>query len=270
MPLHLYDAQGYNPVQLVNYVDFLNEVNGEVQNYHDAQILPGGLTSPLLNILNARYIVIPNEIGTPGRLRPDLVTLLATYPEVFRNETIRVLENPRTVERAWLVHDVREVTAAAIPGLLRTEEVDPRTTLLVTAGGDDFADEGTTAGPVGGDAVEILSYEPDRIRLRVTSASPGALVLSETYDTGWHATVDGDEATVHEAYGVIRAVPVGAGESIVELRYDPRSLRLGFFISIAAAVAAVATVVVALSRRRRPHQQDTAPTGALEPSPRMP
>ena len=269
MRLHLYDAQGYNPVQLVNYVEFLNEVNEEVQNYHDAQILPGGLTSPLLNILNARYIVVPNEIGSPGRLRPDLVTLLATYPEVFRNETIRVLENPRAVDRAWLVHDVREVTAPAIPGLLRSEEVDPRTTLLLADGGEDFP-SGGTAGLVAGDAVEILSYEPDRIRMRVTTSQPGALVLSETYDEGWHATVDGDDARVHQAYGVIRAVPVDAGESIVELRYDPRSLRLGFYISIAAAVAAVATVVVALSRRGRPHPRDVMPAATLDSTPRTP
>ena len=265
MRLHLYDAQGYNPVQLVNYVGFLNEVNEEVQNYHDAQILPGGLTSPLLDILNARYIVIPNEIGSPGRLRPDLVTLLATYPEVYRNASIRVLENPGAVERAWLVHDVRQVTAAAIPGLLRSEEIDPRTTLLIADGGGDFPATGPAAAPEAGDAVEILSYEPDRIRLRVTTARPGAVVLSETYDEGWHATVAGNEAPVHEAFGVIRAVPVGAGESIVELRYDPRSLRLGFAISIAAAVAAVATVVVALSRRRRARPRGAA---ALNPDPR--
>jgi uncharacterized membrane protein YfhO len=123
---------------------------------------------------------------------------------------------------------------------------------------------------VAGDAVEILSYEPDRIRLRVTTSQPGALVLSETYDKGWHASVDGDDAPVHEAYGVIRAVPVDAGESVVELRYDPRSLRLGFYISIAAAVAAIATVVVALSRRGRPHPRDDTPAAALDLTPRTP
>ena len=46
MRLHLNDVQGYNPVQLKNYVSYLNELNGAVQNYHDAQILPGGLNSP--------------------------------------------------------------------------------------------------------------------------------------------------------------------------------------------------------------------------------
>ena len=41
MRLHLNDVQGYNPVQLKNYVTYLNQLNDAVQNYHDAQILAG-------------------------------------------------------------------------------------------------------------------------------------------------------------------------------------------------------------------------------------
>ena len=68
MPLRLDDAQGYNPVQLKGYVEFLNALNQSTQNYHDAQILPTGLLSPLLNLLNVRYIVIPNDLPA-GRPR---------------------------------------------------------------------------------------------------------------------------------------------------------------------------------------------------------
>ena len=113
MRLHLNDVQGYNPVQLRNYVTYLNELNGAVQNYHDAQILPGGLNSPLLNILNARYIVIPNEaVGTAAR-GTDIMLLIASYPEVFRNDTVRVLENPNAMPRAWIAHQCGAGAAGA-------------------------------------------------------------------------------------------------------------------------------------------------------------
>ena len=69
MPLRPRRRQGYNPCNVKGYVEFLNALNQSTQNYHDAQILPTGLLSPLLNLLNVRYIVIPNDLPA-GRPRP--------------------------------------------------------------------------------------------------------------------------------------------------------------------------------------------------------
>ena len=257
MRLHLYDAQGYNPVQLVTYVDFLNEVNQEPQNYHDAQILPGGLTSPLLDLLNVRYVVIPNDFSSAGRVRPDLITLTASYTEVFRNEDVRVLQNPNAMPRAWIVHDVQKAERTQVADLIRSEAIDPRETVLV--GPDvEWTVEGTP--PTGSvvDSAEITQYEPDAIRLSVTSDGPGALVLSEAYDSGWHAWVNGEEAPVSQAYGVIRAVPIPAGDSVIELRYDPLSLRVGFGLSMGTALAVVGVAALWFVRRRREMTPDGA------------
>jgi hypothetical protein len=257
MRLHLYDAQGYNPVQLLNYVDFLNQVNEEPQNYHDAQVLPGGLTSPLLNLLNVRYIVIPNDFSSADRVRPDLITLTATYPEVFRNERIRVLENPNALPRAWIVHEVWPAEQSKVPELIRSGAVNPRATALVAPEAKWALDgERANESPTVTDAVVFETYEPDTIRLRVTSSGPGALVLSETYDSGWHAWVNGRQVQVEQAFGVIRAVPVPSGESFVELRYDPASLRAGFAISVATGVAMLGVAILCLARRRRAGGRD--------------
>src|SRR5699024_10899461 len=53
------DAQGYNPVQPKRFVEYLTALNGQPQEYHDANIYPSGLDSPLLDLLSIRYIVIP-------------------------------------------------------------------------------------------------------------------------------------------------------------------------------------------------------------------
>ena len=47
----LHDIQGYNPVQLQAYVDYMRVLNGTSQDYHDANVLESGLDSPLLDLL---------------------------------------------------------------------------------------------------------------------------------------------------------------------------------------------------------------------------
>lgn len=239
MRLHLSDIQGYNPVQLRNYVEFMTDLNGQIQNYHDAQVLPGGLTSPLLNMLNARYIVIPND-AVGSRPRTDILTLLATYPEVFRNDEVRILGNTDALPRAWVVHSADYVETESISAIVSDPAFDPTAMVILPAGTEPVAMSGQSTSSA--DTVQIVSYEDDTIVLEVQAASDGAVILSEVYDKGWHATVDGKPVTVLEANGVLRAVPVSAGEHVIELTYDPWSLRYGFYVSLAAAALSLAVI----------------------------
>ena len=101
------------------------------------------------------------------------------------------------------------------------------------------------------ESVQIVSYEPDRVVLKVHAEADGVLVLSETYEEGWHAHVDGDKAPVDEAYGVVRAVPITAGDHTVVLTYDPWSLRYGFYLSLLGAALSLAVIgAFAVSRMR--------------------
>lgn len=230
MSLHLQDAQGYNPVQMTSYVMTLDVVNGELQNYHDAQVLAGGITSPILDMLNVRYIIIPNGIP-PGRPRPDISTLIATYPEVFRNDQIRVLENRNVLPRAWIVH--RVLPASGEFGLLMIENglVDPAKAAFVSADRalPQVFEPAEGAKP---DSVQVEAYESDRVELSVETSAAGFLVLADVYSEGWHAYVNGKRVPIHETNGVLRGVAVPAGTSEVMFSYKPLSLRLGITISV--------------------------------------
>jgi hypothetical protein len=251
MRLHLNDVQGYNPVQLRNYVEFITAVNGEVQDYHDAQILPGGLGSPLLNLLNVRYIVIPND-AVGSRPRTDILFLISSYPEVFRNSEVRVLENPNAMPRAWLVHDVVELPQEEILDFIGDAGFDPATTAAVAAGSVDYVL--SEPDPTSAESVSIVTYDDDTLVLEVTAGSDGLLVLSEIYEKGWHAKVDGEMVPVEEVNGVLRAVPVSAGVHTVTLTYDPWSLRYGFYVSLGSAAMSLVVVAWFVARRREANQ----------------
>ncbi|MBA2278185.1 MAG: hypothetical protein H0W06_10530, partial [Chloroflexia bacterium] len=55
----LHDLQGSNPVQSARYTEYVAAMNGRDQEYHESNVLQGGFSSPLLDALNARFIVIP-------------------------------------------------------------------------------------------------------------------------------------------------------------------------------------------------------------------
>jgi hypothetical protein len=232
MPLEIEDAQGYNPMQFSNYSHALIFANHAEQNYHDAQFMAEGLDSPILDMLNVRYIVIPNEIA-PGRPRPDLMAITATHPEVFRNETIRVLENPNALPRAWIVHDVMEATIDFSLLMIDSGLADPGELAFVEPGDAEIP----LAEPADPSAEQVaVAYDgADQVLLDVTLQADGLLLVSETYDSGWNAYVDGEPVELRQANGVLQAVPVPAGAHEVKLVYEPASLRQGIVLSAGVA-----------------------------------
>ena len=64
--LGLQSTQGYNAVHLATYDAYIKALNGQTQNYHGANILPPGFGSPLLDLLNIRYVTVPININQRG------------------------------------------------------------------------------------------------------------------------------------------------------------------------------------------------------------
>lgn len=96
-------------------------------------------------------------------------------------------------------------------------------------------------------AVEVLSRESERVRLRALRTEPGWLVACQSFYPGWRALVNGVERPVRCANYAFQAVELDAGTSEIELFFDPPSLRLGLWL----ALGGLLTGLVALARLSR-------------------
>lgn len=93
------------------------------------------------------------------------------------------------------------------------------------------------------------------MRLRVRTPEPGVLMVRDAWWPGWEARAVAPNAVtdwveVAEAQGMMRAVGVPAGESVVELRYVPPGWRKG--LPCAAAAAILVAALLFRPRRRHP------------------
>jgi hypothetical protein len=240
LPLGLYDIQGYDASHLRGYDSFLAALNGQTQNYHNAQVFPRGLSSPLLDLLNARYLIVPahsDAVDAPA---------LERFPNtVYQDGQVRILENLHAFPRAWIVHSATQVTAGSPAADIASGSIDPRQTALL----EDLPPPLESPADPSGDQALLSSYEADRLAIHTVTAAPGLLVLSEVYYPSWKAYVDGYPTHLYVADGALRAVAVPPGDHIVELRFESDTLVLGIFISsLAVLLLALLGVVVLVSR----------------------
>jgi hypothetical protein len=257
MALGLQSVQGYNPVRVSRYGEYVEAMNGLEQNYHQSDLYEGAFDSPLLDLLNVRYVVVPAEVSpnappgldTSSSHREILRRLERAFPTVYEDEQSKVLENPEALPRAWIVHSARQVRSGQEAlELLSTGQVDPRETALLE---EEPPQRVSQPDDPSAESASLTEYGADGMELRSTTQAPGLLVLSEVYYSAWKAYVDGRPAPVYVADHLLRAVPVPAGEHTVELRYESQTLWAGMGISLLAYATLLALAIVATTSRLR-------------------
>jgi energy-converting hydrogenase Eha subunit B len=152
------------------------------------------------------------------------LTPVASHPEL----PIRLFAVPDPAPRLYLVPAVeqRNGPAEALRRVLEDDFPLGRRAVLEVAAESLPLDPRATG--------EVLE-RTDRINgvsARVRATGPMLAVLSDRWYPGWKVTVDGAEARLLRANGVFRAVVVPSGESAVEFRFVPGSVRLGAAFSV--------------------------------------
>lgn len=244
------DIQGYNPIHIRGYGEFIDAMNGHRQEYHETNVFTAGISSPLLDMLNLRYFVVPANAAD----RRDLSVMALKLPVPYRDEHVLVIENPDALPRAWIVHEARTLPAAEIVPALADGSVDPRQVALLEGDAPPLAvpDEGSSG------TARYTRLSPESFSVAASTPATGLLVLSEIWDPGWRATVDGVPADVLRTNGVFMAVPLQPGDHEVVFRYLPPHFWLGVAITAAGALGLLGGGIWLYRRERRSGQSPEA------------
>ncbi len=149
------------------------------------------------------------------------------------------LANP--TPRAWLAgHIIVEPDADRLWERLADPTFDPQREVLLAQPPDLPASDGTT--DCRGET-SWIERSPEHLSLDVRTEQPCVLVLSELTYPGWRATVDGAEASLLRANGLLRAIALPVGSHQVEMDFRPGIVTWGLAISLGAVVLALALML---------------------------
>lgn len=80
--------------------------------------------------------------------------------------------------------------------------------------------------------IQVLADRPGYIELAAKATKPRVILVSERYSSGWKCHINGQLSKIVRANSDYFAVPVGAGESTIILRFEPAGLQRGRLISL--------------------------------------
>ncbi len=198
---------GYHPAKLRRYQEMIETyiapemeklMKSIVEAQGDMTKLNGDSISPVLNMLNTKFFIMPLQGGQ-------------TVP----------LKNPYAFGNAWFVDKVTYVNNA-------NEELEMVGKLNLRA--EAVADKkfrdvlGSSIEQDHHAQVTMKTYEPNQLTYEVVSAKGGVLVFSENYYPEWTATVDGKEVPVGRVNYILRAIQVKPGKHQVVLSFFPKSV----------------------------------------------
>lgn len=83
--------------------------------------------------------------------------------------------------------------------------------------------------------VELLSYSPNRIELKIEAEREGYFLLTDTYYPGWRAFLDGEEKLISPYY-VFRSISLPPGTHLLVFLFRPFSYKIGLYISLLSAL----------------------------------
>ena len=228
---------GYHAAKLRRYQEVVERyISPEMQSLYRAVSEAGGdMTKvngdsifPVLNMLNAKYFILPLQDGQ-------------TVP----------IQNPYVYGNAWFIDELQYVDNANLEmdGLgkldLRHQAVADR---------KFKAQLGEAVVQDTASVVTIKAYEPNRLTYDVNSGKGGILVFSEIYYPGWTATVDGEPVELGRVDYLLRAMQVKPGRHEVVLSFFPKSVNTTetiAYISYVILLLVVAGAVFMEYRRRQ-------------------
>lgn len=185
---------GYNAAKLRRYQDIIDFY------------LSRHINSNVLNMLNARYVVVPSQDGQPN-----------------------IQRNPQALGNAWFVNECQMVEDANAE-IIALNTLNPADTAIVNK---EFASmiQGKNLERDSNSVITMehqKPYNPDYLVYKTKTTKDQLAVFSEVYYApDWRVYIDGKPAEYFRANYILRAMVIPAGEHKIEFRNEaPRLHKL--------------------------------------------
>jgi len=251
MLFDLREAQGYNATLPRRFWEFVRATEpGKKINYPPDYFLR--VPDVVRDLLQIGWVV--GRAGEP----PDL----ADGGPVAQQGRWALYRLPGTPPMATVVGQwVVMASADAALGEVTATGFDPQSTVVVERD-PGLREGGTTPGPAGEATYRQLGDQAATVEVR--AARPAIVLVRNTYDPNWRASVDGRTVPVLAADFVVQGIAVGAGRHVIRLRYHDPTIGYGLIGSVLTVALLLGAAVVLRRRGRRSTDGRNGPNALSE------
>ncbi len=194
---------GYNGVRLKRYQELYDSCISREAERLIAAAQQGQIdykTFSVLNMLNAKYIV-------------------------YGQDATSILLNPEPNGLAWFVKEILPVNSPN-EELSKTSNIETKDVAVVDVNKFKLKDSSFTLDSLA--TINLVDHKPNWLKYQSQSSQNSVIVFSEIYyPKGWHASIDGKEASILRADYVLRALEVSAGKHVIEFKFEPKPYLIG-------------------------------------------
>ncbi len=173
--------------------------------------------------------------------RPELfepAVLLASFDNGDETAFLYRLTDPNP--RAWFASEIRIMQDKKAVWALATYQIDPASVAVIAPDEATKLSPTLSPAPSSREDIHIQRLASNRVQLLIPAGPGGLLILSENWMPGWEATLvqDAGGNARNDQLPVVRAditllgIAMPEGGGLVEVSYQPASVRLGLAITL--------------------------------------
>jgi hypothetical protein len=232
-------TRGYHGNEIGRYQRLASaETPGDYQNL---------LNPSFWRLSNTRYLYTNAPVNQPG------ITPLLGPVKNSAGSTVYLYRLPGDNPPAWVAPAMVKAGDDATAGTILDPRFDPLRVAVIDSASPVQAQTLTALPEPLGITPKITRYDPGHIAMDLSGPAPAgsALVVSENYFPGWHATVNGQAAPVVRADYDLIGVPLPAGATRISLDFTDAAYQSGKTVSLIALCVALALIAAGLLQERR-------------------
>ena len=238
----LRDVRGYDGVDPARYVRLLMlAAEPGVNDFGYAHVewmmpkisyptLDSVRLSPVLDLLGVEFVIYRGPVQ--GAFRPPVVA-----PDYW------ALRNPAALPRVFVPRHVEDVPDEKERlAKLASPQFDP--------GAIAYVETSVSLPEAARGHATIIADSPSEVTISVLMETPGLVVLTDRWDKGWRARLNGEPVPILLADHALRGVVVPQGSAILKFSYEPASFTWGLLLFGLAAVVLAGCSAVDVRRQR--------------------
>jgi len=255
IPYQVYSPGGYDVLRIRDYGELVtSSYEGFLQLSDDFSradaYFPGEdkfFKERLFDLMGVKYIVAKIE-NPKTNWEPDINTFpQEKYNLAWQQEKFQIYERKTVYPRTFLADDyIVENDKNKIIERIYDKNIDLQKTVILSGDIPKLNLEKSNDSS----KAEIINYEPNSVKMKTAKSSDSILFLSDAYYPGWQAFIDGNKTPVLKADYAFRAVFVPKGEHIVEFVYKPKSVSVGFMISLVSILTLSILILLAIKAKK--------------------